>query len=154
MGQKPLGLPCASAGPYRASVDDPAQYRQSLGERLRQYPALLPHEMDQGFPLHARSGSITQDLRMRRSTWHTTAAVFTLRPSCVMPSRMARTDAVDKALDLRQWGGPFETPWPLAVAAMPGAGSAPGWPAAARRWSAPPCKPRTRCPALWWPLSS
>ena len=32
----------------------------------------------------------------------------TWRPSCVMPSRMARTDAVDKALDLRPWGGPFD----------------------------------------------
>ena len=64
--------------------------------------------MDQGFPLHDRSVSITQDLSMRRITGHTTEAVFTRRPSCVMPSMMARTDAVEKALDLRQWGGPLD----------------------------------------------
>jgi hypothetical protein len=64
--------------------------------------------MDQGFPLHDSYGSSKQDLIRRRLTWHTTAAVFTRRPSFVMPSMMARTDEVDKALSLRQWGGPFD----------------------------------------------
>ena len=105
MGHKPICLPCASEGQYREYVDDPAQYRQYLGEMLRQYPALFPQEMDQGFPLHDSYVSITQDLIMRRITLHTTEAVFTLRPSCVMPSMMARTDEVEKALSLRQWGG-------------------------------------------------
>ena len=95
-------------GSIAAYVDDPAQYRQSLGEMLSQYPALFPQEMDQGFPLHDSSVSIKQDLIMRRITLHTTEAVFTLRPSCVMPSMIARTDEVEKALSLRQWGGPFD----------------------------------------------
>ena len=75
---------------------------------LSQYPELVPQEMDQGFTLHDSSVSSKQDLSMRRLTWHTTAAVFTRRPSFVMPSMMARTDEVDKALSLRQWGGPFD----------------------------------------------
>jgi hypothetical protein len=64
--------------------------------------------MDQGFPLHDASVSIKQDLIMRRIKWLTTGAVFTLRPSCVMPSMLARTDEVEKALSLRQWGVPFD----------------------------------------------
>ena len=64
--------------------------------------------MDQGFTLHDSSVSIKPDLIRRRITLQTTEAVFTLRPSCVMPSMMARTDAVDKALSRRQWGGPFD----------------------------------------------
>ena len=87
----------------RAYVDDPAQYRQYLGEMLSQYPDLFPPEMDQGFPLHDSDVSIKQDLIMRRITWHTTEAVFTLRPSFVMPSMMARTDAVEKPSTCGAW---------------------------------------------------
>ena len=108
MGNKPICLPCASEAQYREYVDDPAQYRQYLSEMLSQYPELFPQDMDQGFTLHDSYVSIKQDLSMRRITWHTTEAVFTLRPSCVMPSMIARTDEVEKALYLRQWGGPFD----------------------------------------------
>src|SRR5262245_47427354 len=98
MGHKHSCLPFASDGQYREYVDAPSKYRQYLGEMLSQSPALLPQDMDQGFPLHDSSVSIAQDLIMRQITLHTTEAVFTLRPSCVMPSRIARTDAVEKAL--------------------------------------------------------
>jgi hypothetical protein len=108
MGHTHICLPFASAGQYRAYVDAPAQYRQYLGEMLRQCPALFPQDMDQGFTLHDCSVSIKQDLIMRWSTLHTTGAVFTLRPSFVMPSRIACTEEVEKALSLRQWGGPFD----------------------------------------------
>jgi len=64
--------------------------------------------MDQGFTLHDAYASVKQDLIMRRLTLITTGAVFPLRPSCVMPAMMARTAEVDKALSLRQWGGPFD----------------------------------------------
>ena len=107
MGHTPICVPCASEGQYRAYVDDPAQSRQYLAAMLRQYPALFPHEMDQGFPLHDCDVSIKQDRLMRRITWLTTGAVFPLRPSCVMPDMLARTAAVENALSLRQWGGPF-----------------------------------------------
>jgi hypothetical protein len=64
--------------------------------------------MAQGFPLHDYDVSVKPDLSVRRSTWKATGAVFTLRPSCVMPSMMARTDAGDTALSLRQWGVPCD----------------------------------------------
>jgi hypothetical protein len=108
MGNKHICLPFVSEALYREYVDHPAQYRQYLGERLRQYPELFPQEMDQGFPLHASDVSITQDLLRRRITLQTTEAVFTLRPSFVMPSMIARTDEVEKALSLRQWGVPCD----------------------------------------------
>ena len=58
-----------------------------------------------------------------------------------------------KALSLRQWGGRL-TPWPTSLAAMPCSGIGPGWPLAARRWSAPRSKSHRRCRALWWPMRS
>jgi hypothetical protein len=75
---------------------------------LRRHPELFPTAMDQGFPCHDCSGSIKQDLIVRRMKLPATGAVFALRPACVMPSMMGRTAAIDKALSLRQWGGPFE----------------------------------------------
>ena len=108
MGHKHICLPFASEVQYREYVDAPAQYRQYLAEMLSQYPELFPQEMDQGFTFHDYYVSLKPDLIMRRITLITTGAVFPLRPSCVMPSMMARTDEVDKALSLRQWGGPFD----------------------------------------------
>ena len=108
MGHKYLCLPFASDAQYREYVDKPAPYRQYLTEMLHQYPALFPQGMAQGFTFHDGYGSIKQDMIVRRIKVQTTGAVFTLRPSFVMPSMMARTDAVEKALSLRQWGGPFD----------------------------------------------
>jgi hypothetical protein len=101
-------LPFASEALYREYVDHPAQYRQYLAEMLRQYPALFPHEMDQGLTFHDAYASVKQDLIVRRITWQVTGAVFTLRPSFVMPYMIERTDAVETALSLRQWGVPFD----------------------------------------------
>ena len=84
------------------------QYRQYLSEMLHQYPELLPHNMDQGFPLHDAYASVKPDVIVRRMTLQATGAVFSLRPSFVMPSMIGSTDAVEKALSLRPWGGPFD----------------------------------------------
>lgn len=108
MGTKPICLPCTSAAPYRVSVDTPAQYRQYLTQMLSQHPELFPTGMDQGFTFHDRDASVKHDLIVRRITLQATGAVFTLRPSFVMPSMIARTEAVEKAWYLRQWGVPFD----------------------------------------------
>jgi hypothetical protein len=107
MGHQHICVPCASAAQYRAYVDHPAPYRQYLSAMLHQYPELFPQDMDQGFPLPAAYASVQQDVIVRRITWNTTGAVFSLRPSFVMPSMIGRTAAVAKALSLRQWGEPF-----------------------------------------------
>jgi hypothetical protein len=100
MGDTPICLPFARAALYREYVDHPAPYRQYLSEMLHQYPALFPHNMDQGFPLHDAYASVKQDVIVRRITLKATGAVFSRRPSCVMPSMIGRTDAVEKALSL------------------------------------------------------
>ena len=108
MSTKHICLPCASAAQYREYVDDPAQYRQYLSEMLRQYPELFPHGMDQGFTFHDAYASVKQDVIVPRMKVKTTGAVFTLRPSFVMPYMIGRTDEVEKALYLRQWGVPCD----------------------------------------------
>jgi hypothetical protein len=89
-------------------VDDPVQYRQYLLQMLRQYPELFPKAMDQGFTFHAAYMSVKQDLIVRRIKLKATGAVVTIHPSFVMPYMIARTEEVEKALYLRQWGGPFD----------------------------------------------
>ena len=108
MGHKHIGLPFASEALYREYVDHPAQYRQYLSEMLNQYPELFPHDMDQGFTFHDAYASLKQDVIVRRINLKATGAVFSLRPSFVMPSMIGRTDEVAKALSLRQWGVPFD----------------------------------------------
>ena len=108
MGSQHICLPFASEAQYREYVDDPAQYRQYLSAMVRQYPELFPQDMDQGFTFHDAYASVKQDVIVRRIKVKTTGAVFALRPSFVMPSMIGRTDAIEKALSLRQWGVPFD----------------------------------------------
>jgi hypothetical protein len=108
MGNKHICLPFASEAQYRDYVDYPTQYRQYLTGMLGQHPELFPKDMDQGFTLHDCYVSVKQDLIVRRIKLKATGAVFTLRPSFVMPYMIARTEAVEKALYLRQWGVPFD----------------------------------------------
>jgi hypothetical protein len=108
MGNKSICLPFDSEALYRDYVDYPTQYRQYLSEMLSRHPELFPQDMDQGFTCHDAYASVTQDVIVRRMKWKATGAVFSLRPSFVMPSMIGRTDAVEKALYLRQWGVPFD----------------------------------------------
>lgn len=50
----------------------------------------------------------TQRCGVRRIKLKATGAVFTLRPSCLLPDGIGRTEEVEQALFLRQWGVPFE----------------------------------------------
>ena len=85
MGNQHICLPLTSEAQYRAYVGNPAQYRQYLTQRLRQHPELFPKGMAQGYTFHDSYASVKQDLIVRRITVQATGAVFTLRPSFVMP---------------------------------------------------------------------
>jgi hypothetical protein len=104
MGTTHICGPFPRAAQYRAYVDDPAQYRQYLTQMLRQYPELFPKDMDQDCTLHDCYLSVKQDLLVRRIKVKATGAVFALRPSFVMPSMIGRTEEVEQARALRQWG--------------------------------------------------
>jgi len=73
----------------------------------QQHPELFPAEFSQGFKLHDSYRSVKQDLCLRRIKLKATGAVFLVRPSTVLPYLGARTEEVEKALYLRQWGVPF-----------------------------------------------
>jgi hypothetical protein len=108
MGTKHICLPFPSEAQYHTYVDDPVPDRQYLLQMLRQYPELFPKAMDHGFTFHDASMSVKQALIVRRIKLKTTGAVVAIPPSFVMPSMIARTEEVAKALSLRQWGVPFD----------------------------------------------
>lgn len=62
MGPQASCVPCASDARSREDGDDPAQSRQYLRDMLRQSPAWVPHEMEQGFPFHDCDVSLTHDV--------------------------------------------------------------------------------------------
>ncbi len=69
------------------------------------HPELLPAAMRSGFTLPDAYRSVKPGLRARRSKLRATGEVFLVRPSWVLPYLAAKTDTVEKALYLRQWGG-------------------------------------------------
>jgi hypothetical protein len=105
---KSICLPCQSEAEYQAWVADPHRFRQVLQEMNTQHPELFPAAFSGGFRLHDTYQSVKQGLRLRRIKLLQTGEVFLVRPSLLMPYLAARTDEVEKALYLRQWGVPFE----------------------------------------------
>jgi hypothetical protein len=108
MAHKHICLPFESEAQYQHFVSDTENYRHYLTQMLTQYPELFPKEMEHGFTFHDRYASVKQDLILRRIKLKATGAVYSLRPSFVLPYMVARTEEVERALYLRQWGVPFD----------------------------------------------
>jgi hypothetical protein len=106
-GSKHICVPFANEAHYQECVDDVAKYRAYLREMSQQHPELFPQAMGQGYTFHDRYCSRKQGLVLRRLKLKATREVFTVRPSFVLPYCRARTEEVEKALYLRQWGVPF-----------------------------------------------
>ncbi|HXH13347.1 MAG TPA: hypothetical protein VNP04_26665, partial [Alphaproteobacteria bacterium] len=107
-GHKSICLGFESEAHYRQVVEDPMMFRQFLQASVASYPELFPREMAGGFQLHGSYASTKQELRVRRIKLKASGQVFQIRPSFVMPYMSAKTDEIEKALYLRQWGVPFE----------------------------------------------
>ncbi len=107
-GRKPICLPFESEAHYQECVDDVRQYREYLTKLSAQHPELFPQALGAGYTFHDRYCSRKQGVVLRRIKLKASGAVFTLRPSFVLPYCVARTEEVEKALFLRQWGVPFE----------------------------------------------
>ena len=107
-GRKPICLPFESEAHYQECVDDVTQYRAYLTKMSAQHPELFPQALGEGYTFHDRYCSHKQGVVLRRIKLKASGAVFTLRPSFVLPYCVARTEEVEKALFLRQWGVPFE----------------------------------------------
>lgn len=108
MSRQHICLPFESEAHYAACVDNPAQYREYLAMLIGSHPELFPRAMSAGYTFHDWYASRKLKLVLRRIKLKETGAVFTLRPSFVLPYLVARTEEVEKALYLRQWGVSFE----------------------------------------------
>ena len=90
-------MPCESQEPYAACVANPASFRQHLTAVCGQHPELFPASISEGFVLHDKRWSIKQQGMLRRLALKATAEVFLVRPSCLLPSMVGRTEAVEQA---------------------------------------------------------
>jgi hypothetical protein len=111
-GHKHIGVPFESEAHYQECVDDVAKYREYLMKLSAQHPELFPQEIGGGYTFHDIYRSRKQGVVLRRIKLKASGEVFTVRPSFVLPYLTARTEEVEKALFLRQWGVPF---WALAA---------------------------------------
>ena len=107
-GHKHICVPFASEAHYQECVADVTKYRQYLTTMYQQHPELFPQALTNGYTFHDRYQSRKQRWVLRRIKLKATTEVFTVRPSFLLPYCIARTEEVEKALFLRQWGVPFD----------------------------------------------
>ncbi len=100
-------LPFESEEQYGKCVADHRQFRKYLNGQIMARPALFPAAVSGGYNFHDQYQSRKLKLTLRRIKLKQNGAVFTIRPSFVLPYCVARTDEVEKALYLRLWGVPF-----------------------------------------------
>lgn len=103
---------------YQRILCDPQAFRAELDDLMSEFPELFPDTIAHGYKLHdiLPASKKMADIRLRRIkvTASDTAcqeAVFTIRPSFVLPYMTGYTNEVEKALFLRQWAVP---PYALA----------------------------------------
>ena len=105
-GHKHSCVPFASEAHSQDCVEDVAKKRQYLTTMSQQHPELFPQVRANGYTFHDRYQSRKQRWVWRRIKLKAPLEVCTLRPSFLMPSCIARTDEIEQALYLRQWGVP------------------------------------------------
>jgi len=109
---KRITLPIAMSS-YPTLVQDKPAFRQWVATMLQTYPALFPAAITQGYTLHdQRVSTKLPAVTLRRIELVTPHAhgqrpVFTMAPSGVLPYLTGYTDAVEKGLFLRRFGGPY-----------------------------------------------
>ena len=104
---KHICLPFVSEAQDKAVVDDVMRERDFLTHSYAWHPALLPTAWEQGCTVHDTYQSKKTRHRIRRVKLKDTTAVFSIRPSFLMPYGTALTDEVEKALSLLQFGVPL-----------------------------------------------
>jgi hypothetical protein len=105
---KNICLGFASEAQYQELVDDPMLFRDFLDTAYQQHPELFPAQWDQGFTFHDIYRSQKTGFFIRRVKLSSSPEVFSIRPSFLMPYLTARTEEVEKALYLCQYGVPLE----------------------------------------------
>jgi len=105
---KSICLPFESEAGYLDSVSDSQKFHAFIEEMISLHPELFPKAITGGFKLHDKRASVKQGLILRRIKLKATGEVYLIRPSSLLPFMSGKTDEVEKALYLRQWGVPFE----------------------------------------------
>lgn len=105
---KSICLPFESETHYRTIVEDATLFRYFIQQMITRYPELFPSAISSGFSFHDFYYSVKQDILLRRIKINSTGKTFLIRPSFLMPYLTAKTEDMEKALFLRQWGVPFD----------------------------------------------
>ena len=104
---KNICLGFASEAQYQELVDDPMLFRDFLDTAYQQHPELFPADWERGFTFHDIYHSRKTNVFIRRVKLSASQEVFSIRPSFLMPYMTARTEEVEKALYLCQYGVPL-----------------------------------------------
>lgn len=90
---------------YTNILFEPEAFRRCLDREIALHPELFPAAIQQGYKLYDMlpESKKLSGIRLRRIELYT-GAVFTIRPSFVLPYMTGYTDAVEKPLFLRRWG--------------------------------------------------
>jgi hypothetical protein len=114
-GHKPRGLStiCLPFRPelYERVIGSPAEFRKALDQSFRDSPELFPDGFEKGYRLKDSRTSTKRGIRLRRIRLKASGAVFTVRPSFLLPYMAGFTDDAEKALFLRRFAVPF---WAIA----------------------------------------
>src|SRR5262245_1810960 len=90
-GSHHIYVPFASEAHYEDCVADVTKYRTYLTEVAQQHPELFPQAWGQEYTFHDRYHLRKQAVTLRRIKLNATGAVFTVRPSLLLPYGRART---------------------------------------------------------------
>lgn len=107
-GCKTICIPFESEEHYQRCLEQNSLCRQYINDIAQQHPELFPPGFDQGFIFKGTYHSKKQDIDLRRLKIQATGETFQLRPSFLMPYMIGRTEQIEKALYLRQWGVSFD----------------------------------------------
>jgi hypothetical protein len=104
---KTICFPCESEAEYRDAVENSAALRHLLLICYARFPELFPAAFAAGFTWHDTYHSRKLDVMFRLLRLRETGEIFLARPSCYLPSAVARTEGIEKALSFRRWNVPF-----------------------------------------------
>jgi hypothetical protein len=107
-GAKTICIPFESEEQYRRCIEETSACREHIESVAQRHLELFPPGFEKGFIFKGTYFSKKQDIVLRRIKLIANGDTFQLRPSFVMPYMVGRTEELDKALYLRQWGVPFD----------------------------------------------
>lgn len=108
VSKKHISLPFDSESHYLDCLSNLSLFRNFLAQTFDSHPELFPQDFASGFTFHDCYLSKKLNLKVRRIKLKASGEVFYLRPSFLFPYMISRTDEIEKALYLRQWGVPFD----------------------------------------------